>query len=303
MTGKQQKSTVFAPAKINLYLHVTGRRDDGYHTLDTLVCFADIGDTITIEPAKAFSFAIEGPFAAHFTAQEKEAGRHSANLVPRAAWALADAAGKNPALRITLIKNIPLGAGLGGGSGDAAAALWALAEYWGLPAHPEYLNPLMLKLGSDVPACYRCEPVRVRGIGEILSPAPEAIPELSVLLVHPGKACSTAAVYTALPSQAHRPDAQLPSRFESAAHFLEFLSSTQNVMTDTAIALVPEIENVLSTLTLCDKALISRMSGSGSACFALFEREEDCLNAAEKIVREHPRWWVRAGTIGRTARY
>ncbi|HTK85097.1 MAG TPA: 4-(cytidine 5'-diphospho)-2-C-methyl-D-erythritol kinase, partial [Patescibacteria group bacterium] len=131
--GPSGTLSVFAPAKINLYLHVTGRRDDGYHLLDSLVAFADIGDRLTLAPANDFSFSAQGPFANAFTAKERDASPNSANLVVRAVWALSQAVQRPPQVRVTLTKNLPLASGLGGGSADAAAALWALLEWWSLP--------------------------------------------------------------------------------------------------------------------------------------------------------------------------
>jgi 4-diphosphocytidyl-2-C-methyl-D-erythritol kinase len=164
--------TIFAPAKINLYLHISGRLDNGYHTLDSLIAFADIGDRIEIEPAGEFEFQTAGDFAKDFSVQELESGPHSANLVVRATRLLAAAAHKNLNVRITLTKNLPLASGLGGGSADAAALIWGLMEMWNLPPQTHYLPEILTQLGADLPVCLRCSPARVRGIGEILDPSP-----------------------------------------------------------------------------------------------------------------------------------
>lgn len=299
--SKARSLQVFAPVKINLFLHVTGKRDDGYHLLDSLVCFSDIGDTIVFEEADSFSFHVEGPFSRSFTAQEKDASARSSNIVVKAVWALGNVADKSRDFRMTLKKQVPLGAGIGGGSSDAAAVLWALSEWWGLPPAPSYMMPLMLELGSDVPACYACQTTRMQGIGEHLMDAPD-IPELPILLVQPGKPCPTADVYKHYDGKFVRA-AVVPDRFESTEHFIDILQSSENSLTESALRVVPDIACVLDSLRRQKGALFSRMSGSGSCCFALFKTDEDCLNAAEAIVKDHPTWWVRHGTIGRPVRY
>ena len=301
MHDTQKSVSVFAPAKLNLYLHITGKREDGYHLLDSLVCFTDIGDQIIIESAKAFSFVIKGPFAQSFTAQDKDPSPQSSNLVPRAVWALSKATGRKPDIRITLVKNIPLGSGIGGGSIDAAATLWGLNEWWGLSSNAPYLDSLMLELGSDVPVSFQCLPMRMRGIGEALSPAPD-IPELHALFVHCGKPSGTIDAYKNF-SAPFRSEVDVPDHFESTEHFIDFLKSTDNMLTEPALKNIPDIAFVLDTLQNQHGTLISRMSGSGSTCFALFKSEEDCFNAAENIIRENPLWWVRTGTINRPQRY
>ncbi|MEM6781156.1 MAG: 4-(cytidine 5'-diphospho)-2-C-methyl-D-erythritol kinase [Pseudomonadota bacterium] len=293
--------SVFAPAKINLYLHVTGKRDDGYHLLDSLVCFADIGDTITIEEDSVLSFHIEGPFARAFSKSDSDASKNSSNLVIRALWALADASNNTPDFRLILKKNMPLSSGLGGGSADAAAILWALMQWWNISPEPAYLSDIMADLGSDVAACYACKTLHMGGIGNELSPAPH-LPELNVLLVHPGKASSTKDVYQSY-ARPFSEKTKIPEQFDSTDDFIAFLKSTSNDLTETAIHHLPDIQTVLDILSAQGKALITRMSGSGSTCFALFENDQDCMDAAENIIRDHPDWWVRCGTIGTPVRY
>ena len=178
-----------APAKINLYLHVTGRRADGYHELDSLVVFADLGDTVTVAPDHGLRLTIDGPFASALPAGGD-------NLVLRAARALADAAGVEAKAAIGLTKRLPVAAGLGGGSADAAAALGALAALWGIEAGSEMLEDFARGLGADVPACLGGRPAFVGGIGEALSPAPP-LPPAWVVLANCGRALSTAAVFAA----------------------------------------------------------------------------------------------------------
>lgn len=292
---------ILAPAKINLYLHITGRRNDGYHILDSLVAFADIGDQVCLEPSAEFRFDIRGPFAGSFGAAEKDASPDSSNLAVQAAWALARSVRRNPDVRVTLTKALPLGAGLGGGSSDAAAVLWGLSQWWGLPQNPPWLADLMLSLGADVPACMLCRPVRVQGVGEILMPAP-AFPEIPLLLVHPGRPCATPKVF----ARYDRPFAAPPSMpecFGNTGSLIAFLKTADNDLTEAALSLVPETGLVLEALRACPGVLLARMSGSGSACFALFENEMDRMDAAEAITRAYPGWWVRGGWLNRVERY
>lgn len=162
--------TIFAPAKINLFLHVTGRREDGYHTLDSLVAFADTGDHLVLEQASDFELEIKGPYAQAFKPKELDASPSSSNLLARAAWDMARLFQKNLAIKVTLTKNLPLGAGIGGGSSDAATMIWGLLEYWKITDKPKELMALAQRLGADVPACLSCVTSRMEGIGEILTP-------------------------------------------------------------------------------------------------------------------------------------
>ena len=297
-----QTLTVFAPAKINLYLHVIGRRDDGYHLLDSLVAFADIGDQVRISPANDFSFTAQGPFASAFTAKEKDASPNSANLAVRAAWMLARAAQREPRVKIALVKNLPLASGLGGGSSDAAAVLWGLTEYWNLsPQAVPAMDGLMLKLGADVPACYACRPAFIRGVGDVAATVPD-LPELPVLLVNPGKRCSTARIFSEFdaPFAAPPEESALPP---SRDGLLSFLEDRRNMLTGPAVRAVPEIAAALESLEGQRGCVLARMSGSGATCFGIFDDEDAALAAAERILAAHPSWWVRAGTLNRPERY
>lgn len=288
--------TVLAPAKVNLYLRVTGRRDDGYHTLDSLVCFADIGDRIMVEPAAQFSFAVRGPFADGFGAAERDAGPDSRNLAVRAAWAVARAARRNLDVKITLIKNLPLASGIGGGSADAAAVVWALMEWWHLPrAGTPWLAELLLSLGADVPVCFSCQPAVMRGIGEELTPV-AGIDEMPVVLVNPGVPCATAKVF------AHyaRPFSAASDMTGDAA---QFIAGQGNDLSEPAQAMVPVIGDVLAALQAQDGAWLARMSGSGATCFALFDDEAQAQAAADGLRAAHPEWWVAPGVLNRVARY
>jgi len=292
---------VFAPAKINLYLHVTGQRENGYHTLDSLVGFADIGDEIQISSAEDFRFEITGPFANAFHGRDIDASPESSNLAVRAVWALSRLAEKAPAFKITLQKNLPLGAGIGGGSADAAAVLWGLLEYWNLSADLDGLDALMIMLGADVPVCFACKTLHVSGIGEKLKPVSPA-PEIPIVLVHPGKACNTKEIFNRFKSDFSETITP-PAHFNSATEMIDFLADTENMLTSSALHFVPEIQNTMRALSTKKDCLLSRMSGSGSTCFGLFDDMDQAEKAAENLMIENPDWWVKSGWLGRPERY
>lgn len=305
---KTDAISLFAPAKVNLYLHVTGKRRDGYHTLDSLAVFADVGDRIEIAPAPSFSFHINGPFSSAFLEKERDAGPDSGNIVPRAVWALAEKAGREPHCRITLTKNLPLASGLGGGSADAAAAVWGLMELWDIPRPspagdnaPPWLADILSALGSDVPACLRCAPVFMKGAGEILRPAPP-LPEIPVLLVHPGKFCPTPDVFAAFEGPFSNP-LELPGSWDGLNSLYGFLERQRNDLTEAAAGLVPEVREALDLLAAQDGCRIARMSGSGASCFGLFADELQVMDAAEGVLAARPDWWARSGTLNRPQRY
>jgi 4-diphosphocytidyl-2-C-methyl-D-erythritol kinase len=278
---------IFAPAKINLWLHVLGRRADGYHLIDSLVGFAEIGDSLTAAPADELSLDVEGPFAAALPPETD-------NLVLRAARLLAEAAGIAAGARLSLAKRLPVAAGIGGGSADAAAALQALARLWRLDPDPATLQKLALRLGADVPVCLAGAPCRVGGIGESLAPAP-ALPPADLVLVNPGVALSTAAVFAA---RAVRPMPPLPAQEWSdppagAAALAARLAATRNDLTEAARELAPVIGEALATLADQSGCLIARMSGSGATCFGLFADSGRAAAAAAAIEAARPRWWVK----------
>lgn len=294
---------VFAPAKINLFLHVTGRRDDGYHMLDSMVAFADIGDKLDIEPSSSFSFNIKGPFAGSFSAKDKDASPDSGNLVVRAAWELSRLARRDLTCRMTLHKFLPLASGIGGGSSDAAAALWGLMDMWGINSKSAapYMADLMNDLGADVPVCMECRPAMLSGVSTV-RPIDSGLPEIPVLLVNPVRSCGTKNVFMNHDGACRDP-VDVPDDLSDRNAFLDFLRKQDNDLTDAAMQNVPEIESVLELLSEQEGCLLSRMSGSGATCFGLFEREEDVMDAAEHILLAHPHWWVRGGTLNRPVRY
>ena len=281
--------SVAAPAKINLYLHVVGRRPDGYHELDSLVAFADIADTVSAAPADAVSLAVDGRFAAAL------AGDAADNLVLRAAGLLAARVDVTTGAALQLTKALPVASGIGGGSSDAAATLLALQRLWGLAPTSDVLAALAARLGADVPVCLLGRAAWLGGIGEVLEPASK-LPPVAILLVNPGIALSTPAVF-----KARRGAFSNPGRFAAmpadAVGLAAALRERRNDLTAAAVALVPAIGDVLADLAASDGALLGRMSGSGATCFALFADEDAARAAGVDLARKHPRWWVAAGRL------
>ncbi|MBL8645538.1 MAG: 4-(cytidine 5'-diphospho)-2-C-methyl-D-erythritol kinase [Rhodospirillaceae bacterium] len=278
---------MFAPAKINLFLHVTGKRADGYHLLESLVAFADIGDEIIVSPADDLCLNVEGPFAAALSTEPDNSVLKAARLI------LKPGAGAV----ITLKKNLPVAAGLGGGSVDAAATLRALQKLHGLPALPS-AHDLASSLGADVPVCLNDAPAMMRGIGELLGPV-AAFPVCGTVLINPGLALSTADVFRALRPPYSAPLSQpTTAGWPDVKSLAAFLQTTRNDLTLPALGLVPEISAVAAALTRAPGCLIARMSGSGATCFGLFESPSAAQIAALTIAEAHPSWWIRPGRLG-----
>jgi len=279
-----------APAKVNLTLHVLGRRADGWHELDSIVGFAGSCDWLAFEPADALSLTIAGPTAA-------AAGPIDDNLVLRAARALAERVPRLRLGRFHLRKGLPVAAGLGGGSSDAAAALRALAAANGLAADDERLFAAAAAVSSDAPVCL-CPTARsMAGRGERLGPA-LGLPPLPAVLANPGVAVATPAVFAALGLAAGASlDAPRAPRLEvgaSAAHALAALAAGRNDLQASAIRIAPAIGDALEALQRLDGARLARMSGSGATCFALFDDRHAAARAARTLAAAHPDWWVRA---------
>jgi len=274
-----------APAKLNLYLHVTGRRPDGYHLLDSLIAFAGVCDVVEAAPADDLSLAVVGPFAAALPAADE-------NLALKAARALKQAAGVEAGARIRLDKRLPVAAGIGGGSADAAATLGALVRLWGVDTRAVDLGAVALSLGADVPACAKGYAAFVGGIGEQIARAP-ALPAAWLVLVNPGTALKTAAVFEARGGEFGRP-ARFDESPATARVLAELLRTRDNQLTQAAVGLLPEIGEALAAIAAADGVLLARMSGSGATCFGLFAEAGQAAGAAALIGRDRPGWWVRA---------
>jgi 4-diphosphocytidyl-2-C-methyl-D-erythritol kinase len=277
-----------APAKVNLFLHVLGRRPDGYHLLDSLAVFADVGDTLRAEPAAVLSLTIEGPFAGALAAEPD-------NLVLRAARALAAEAGVTAGARLALAKHLPVASGIGGGSADAAAALRLLCRLWRLDPGPGVLARLAHGLGADVPVCLAGRASRMAGIGERLDPAP-GLPECGIALVNPGIGLATADVFRAR-SGGWSARAELPPAWRDAGEMAADLGRPRNDLQPPAIALAPVIGEVLSVLDTSPGCLLARMSGSGATCFCLYGDAAAARRAASALQR--PGWWCWGGSVRR----
>jgi len=278
----------FAPAKVNLALHVLGRRADGYHLLDSLVVFAEVGDTLRAGAADGLSLAVAGAFAPALAADGE-------NLVLRAARALAAAGGIAPRARLALRKQLPVASGIGGGSADAAAALRLLSRLWRLDLPAAELSALALTLGADVPVCLAGRPARMTGVGEVLDAAPR-LPACGIVLVNPGVAVATPSVFRVRTGD-FSPPLDLPQRWPDAAALAATLSACRNDLQAPAISLAPAIADVLAALRATENNLLARMSGSGATCFALFATAADAEAAAVAVAR--PGWWVWGGAVRR----
>ncbi len=276
-----------AHAKINLALHVVGRRADSYHLLDSIAVFADLADRVVIAPASELTVSVSGPFAAHAPGDRND-------LAWRAAEAFFGHGGRRLNVSIHVEKDIPAGAGLGGGSADAAAVLLALNESAAPPIAPDTLRAIGLSLGADVPMCLTGRALRARGVGEEITTL-AGWPALPMVLVWPARTVSTAAVFAALPSRENPPLPDLPvaGGVISPAAITEWLRACRNDLEAPARAIAPEIGAVLDALRDTPDCQLARMSGSGSACFGLYSDFREAEAAAEQLSATRPDWWVR----------
>lgn len=291
MTGA---ATRLAPAKVNLYLHVGPPGADGYHPLSSLVVFADVGDRLSLRPADAFGFEVTGPFAPALAGEAD-------NLVVRAVRALADrAGGPLPPISLTLDKQLPVAAGLGGGSSDAAATLRLVRDHAFPEVGEEALLAILAGIGADGPMCLAAAPVIALGRGDELSPAP-LLPELHAVLVNPGVASPTGAVYAAYDRVGRFGGAGqggLRAAYGSAADLAADLADCRNDLQAPAVSAVPEIGEALAWLGSQPESLLARMSGSGATVFALCADRAAAARLAATLSATQPRWWVRACRFG-----
>ncbi|MEI9989649.1 MAG: 4-(cytidine 5'-diphospho)-2-C-methyl-D-erythritol kinase [Rhizomicrobium sp.] len=279
----------FAPAKINLFLHVGDKRADGYHALESLVVFVDAGDTLTFESADALSLAIDGPFGEGLAAETD-------NLVLRAARALGEHAGIDKGAAITLTKNLPVASGIGGGSADAAAALRGLARLWGLDIGSDTMMKIAETLGSDVPVCVASRSAWMEGRGEIVTRA-AGVPPAALVLVNPGIAVPTGPVFQALTTRRGVGPVAHELRAGDSEVLARLLRSMSNDLEAPAKAIAPAVRDVLGELSRMPDILLARMSGSGATCFGLFEDETGAQMAAIALEHSHPGWWVKATRV------
>jgi 4-diphosphocytidyl-2-C-methyl-D-erythritol kinase len=279
-----------APAKINLALHVTGQRGDGYHEIDTLVVFARFGDRVTVSPADRDRFDLTGPYA-------KDVPADGENLVLKARDRLRDKHGTNAGpVAIRLEKNLPVASGVGGGSSDAAATLKALARLWTIDEAAE-LADIGLMLGADVPMCLAARPLVARGIGEAIRPV-GAMARLALVLVNSMVAVATPAVFGALECRTNAPLPDLDAaQFGDAAGLARFMADTRNDLEAPAMRIAPEIAEALAELRSAG-ADVARMSGSGATCFGLFDTPRAAAAAASAVRARRPGWFAVATETG-----
>jgi 4-diphosphocytidyl-2-C-methyl-D-erythritol kinase len=285
-----------ASAKVNLTLRVLGRRADGYHELSSLVAFADWGDRLSLTPGSELKLTVAGPRAA-------QAGADADNLVLKAARALA---ARIPGLvtgAFQLDKELPVAAGLGGGSADAAAALRLLAWANDLPPADPRLYEAARATGADVPVCLDPRPRLMWGIGEKLS-EPLKLPNLSAVLVNPGVALATKDVFAGW-TRAADPfppfDLAALEKTQDREQFLKALARQANDLEAPAIKLAPAVGDLLAALGTLAGCRLARMSGSGATCFGVFDGAAEARSAAEEVINKYPRWWARACVLGGAA--
>lgn len=273
-----------ARAKVNLFLHVRGRRSDGRHTLESLAVFPETGDLLTAERGPIRSLALDGPFGL-------ELGAGDDNIVIRAVEALAAATGVPDGVALRLEKRLPVASGIGGGSADAAATLRLLMRLWGRAPDAAGLHRIALELGADVPVCLPSAPALMSGIGEELAPPP-LFPEFWMVLVNPLVPVSTAEVFAGLDRRDNPPADRPPARFAALGDLVAWLARQRNDLEPVARRFAPAIGAALGALRWTPSCRLARMSGSGATCFGLFETEAEALAAAAAIAAREPGWWV-----------
>jgi len=276
MAGKVEER---ACAKVNLSLHVLGRRADGYHELDSIVAFADIGDRLTLAPSAENRLTVTGPFAAEVPLGDD-------NIVWKT-WNIIKGLRDIPKVSLELEKNLPVASGIGGGSADAAAMLRGLLRLSGITLNESEVRALARSLGADVPVCYYGKSCQMLGIGETIRTLSISLPK-AILLVNPRKPCETAAVFKGMGLQ--------PGEINAPAAGTDDHGLWRNDMTKAAIANQPVIADVLAALGKTNLQSV-RMSGSGATCFGLADSLEEAEAAAAVVQAQHPNWWVKAARL------
>jgi 4-diphosphocytidyl-2-C-methyl-D-erythritol kinase len=275
-----------APAKLNLTLHILGKRADGYHEVESLVAFAAVGDVLTAEAADEVTLTLDGVFA-------EAAGGGEGNLVIRAARLFQQKTGCTKGAAMHLTKHIPVGAGLGGGSADAAATLRVLNRLWGLDVPIAQLGAWAPELGADVAMCIASRPVMARGVGEQLSALKNTLPPLHAVLVHPRTALLTKDVYAAFRLTPAMPSTGDGDTADHTVEWMQYLAAGRNDLESAASEVSNEVGQVRTALQKAEPTpLLVRMSGSGACCYGLYETAADAAKSAAAITQAHPHWWV-----------
>ncbi|MDE1151577.1 MAG: 4-(cytidine 5'-diphospho)-2-C-methyl-D-erythritol kinase [Micavibrio sp.] len=272
-----------APAKINLFLHITGKRDDGYHLLQSLMVFVDVGDTLEFAPHDSLFLDVDGPFAGDMPAP-------SENLIYKAAGLLAAEYKTTMRGRVRLTKNLPVASGIAGGSSDSAVAMRGFVKLWGLPEEHERMQRLAQRLGADVPACFIGKPVWAEGIGEKMTRLPE-MPQMHFVLANPMVATPTPEVFRRFNSK-YSPAIQFSGRRKSMHEWIADLKLYRNDLTDAASEVTPEIKQVLRALAETPNCHFARLSGSGATCFGVYDNADAAMAAVNKLKQLHPGWWI-----------
>lgn len=280
--------TLLAPAKINLFLHITGKRPDGYHLLQSVVVFANVGDRLTFTRHDSLFIDVAGPFAGDVCAPRD-------NLIYKAAQALGENYKTAPTGQILLEKNLPVASGMGGGSSDAATTLKGLAQLWGLPEEFDRMQKIAATLGADVPACLVRRPVWMEGVGEKMMRLPD-IPDMHMVLVTPAVATPTPEVFRQFRGK-FSPPIQFIGRRKTMGEWIADLKLYRNDLTDAAIAVSPEIKTALQSIADTPGCQIARLSGSGATCFGIYETPTAAHAAVNKLRQQHPEWWITAAGL------
>ena len=277
-------TVITSPAKLNLFLHITGKRDDGFHDLQSLVAFADYGDVITISKSNTPIFSKDGPFADVIPDDQN-------NSMKKAWRGLELYMGRDLLCHIHITKNIPAGAGLGGGSSNAASVLHGLIDHFQLQIDYDDIIHMASSIGSDVPACFHQSPTIMTGRGEVCTPAP-TFPLIPMVMIWPHIMHPTATIYQNLAPSNWSAPVDIPEFFDDARDVISFLKSkTRNDLEQPAIHLSPLIADILKSLNGQKRCLFTRMTGSGSACFAFFDTQDDADAALTNIQKKFPNMW------------
>ncbi len=282
-----KKDNIWLPAhaKLNLFLHVQERRENGFHNLESLVAFAELHDVISIEEAEHLELVRTGPFASEVDVEPEQ------DLIIRAALALGKFAGIEPKVKISLTKNIPVSAGLGGGSSDAATTIKLLSRYWGISSDQNDIMNLALSLGADVPACIHGKEALIRGVGDIIIPASLPKKQFPIVLVKPEANLSTNSIFELFTGPFTK-EFSRRLKFTNIRSLAAYLSGRKNSLTSPAEAMCSDIKTALACLKESQGCYISRLSGSGPTCFGLFMNHKMAHTSAIQIARDHPNWWV-----------
>lgn len=282
--------TLTASAKINLFLHITGKRDDGYHLLQSLMVFVDVGDVLSFAPHDSLFIDVEGRFAGDLISPQD-------NLIYKAARALADEYKTQPRGRILLDKKLPVASGMAGGSADAAATLKGLSRLWGLAEEPDRLRRVAERLGADVPACLMKKTVWAEGIGEKMTPLP-GMPDMHFVLVNPIVETPTADVFRKFRERGRfSPAIQFMGRRKTMFEWIADLKMYRNDLTEAATHISPDIVAVLHAIEQTAGCHFARLSGSGATCFGVYDNDNSAKAAVNKLRQMHPDWWIVATNI------